>query len=110
MQVSFELTIDSGTALQLANVSTLVTRLAIQCQPATGDGLVYVFNGVPVGTTPATDTTPYITLAAGGTNSPSDTYSDRVDEADDFAIDLQQIWIDGSHSGDVVTVSCNRKV
>ena len=112
MQGSNSFTIAAGTPIQLAAEQplTLATRLVLQCQPAAGAGEIYVFNGVPVGVTPSTTTFPYITLAAGGATSPSDTYSDQVDMADDFGINLARIWIDGSHSGDVFTLSANRKV
>ena len=112
MQVSGSVTINSGTPIQLAAKTppTLFTRLLIQCQPAAGAGLIYVFNGVPYGTTPSTSTFPFVTLAAAGASAPSDDYEDRLDTGDSFAIDLGQIWIDGAHTGDVVTFTGDRKI
>jgi hypothetical protein len=112
MDVTNEFVISSGSPLQIAaeQPPTLFTRIFLQCQPAAGAGLIYVFRGVPPGTTPSISTWPYTTLAAGGATSPSDDYTDRVDMADDFAFNGARIWIDGSHTGDVVTLSGNRKV
>jgi hypothetical protein len=114
MTAAANLTIASGTPIQLCNALTSPTRLAtrviIQCQPAAGAGQIYVFRGVPIGVTPSTSTFPYITLAAGGATSPSDTFTDRLDTGDTSNIDLCGMWIDGSHTGDVVTFSPDIKV
>jgi hypothetical protein len=114
MQAANEFVIASGTAQQLctslSSPTRYVTRLIIQCQPAAGDGLIYVFNGVPIGVTPTISTFPYITLAAGSAAAGSDEYDDRLDTGDTSNIDLCRIWIDGSHTGDVVTFSPNVKV
>ena len=114
MQASGSITISAGSAqqlcTQLSSPTRFCTRLIIQCQPGAGDGLVYVFNVVPAGVTPTISTFPYITLAAGGSTSPSDSYQDQTDTGNTSNIDLCAIWIDGSHTGDVVTFSPNVKV
>ena len=86
----------------------LATRLSIQCQPSGSAEQVYVFFGFK--TVPSTGSNPYLTLAQASATAGGDTYSDRVDQADDSGIDLSQIWIDGAHSGDVVTWTANLKI
>ena len=109
MLVSETLTIASGVPQQVSTTSVPGTRVQIQCQPASTDGLIYVFQGVPKGTTPSTSTWPYITLAAGSASSGSDNFSDATDTGDESWFDVSGLWIDGSHTGDLVTVVFNRK-
>jgi hypothetical protein len=109
-QYSGTVTIDAGAPVPLNTIRMPATRIILQATPAAGSGLIYVFVNVPVGKTPSVDTYPYTTLAPAGANSPSDTYSDQVDFGDGSFFDVSRIWVDGSHSGDVVNYSFSAKI
>jgi hypothetical protein len=106
------ITIVSGTAQQLIPNGPnpkIVTRFVIQTR-ASGTGTVYIFLGVPSGTTPSISTFPYQELAPPANGAPGGSLSDRIDITDDMGIDLSSVWIDGSHTGDVVAWSANFKI
>lgn len=97
------ITVAAGTPVQLATQSTLVRRIFIQMQ-AGGTGMGYVMDGVTVGTTPVANTNPTVQLAAATASAPGGNYSD-ASQTSAYDIDLQKIWIDGSHTGDTILVS-----
>lgn len=120
MRVNFKVTVVAGTPVNVATQGTsgdgipkLATRVLIQLMPAsTGvgyimDGIYGVANGSPrvPNHTASTDLTAIISGAAATT--PGATYSDV-----DFqkGIDISKMWVDGSVSGDTITVSYDLRV
>ena len=107
---NFTKTITSGTPIQVSTTPLTVDRYIIQMAiGGTGYGLICI---VPVGTTPAAScgTAGQLSgqLAPASTTAPGGSWSDSV-ATPGGSINLQTVWIDGSHSGDVVTISANVK-
>ena len=73
----------------------------------TGYGLVY--DGVPISRPPvAGDLTAQ--LATPSDSAPGGSYEDWDKSLDRGGIDMNEVWIDGSHTGDTVAVSFVPKV
>lgn len=98
-RVTKTLTITAGTPIRLATSVTLVDRLVIQMKHG-GSGLGYVMDGITSGT-PSIGANNPVELAPASANAPGGTYQD----SSPLGIDISQIWIDGSNSGDIVGVS-----
>jgi hypothetical protein len=98
---SITLTVVSGTPIHLApdNQPLIVSRIIIQMKHG-GTGMGQIMLGVPKGTTPATSSWPVIELAPATATAPGQSFSDEGPN-----INLAEIWCDGSHSGDLITVS-----
>lgn len=108
-RINLQVTIAAGTPVHVWTQSSpyLVNEMIIQGQPGSSAGLVYVMAGIASGRTPAstnaTDLT--ATLCAATSTVPGCPYSDGTIATSNAGIDVSKIWIDGSHSGDVVVVS-----
>lgn len=111
MRVNERLTINAGTPVQLAPVSTWVRSLFIQMRHGgTGYGTVLDMSQPGLhGVTPSAATGAHVTaeLAPATASAPggSYTYADT-----DRGFDLQWIYVDGSVTSDTVTVSYDQKV
>lgn len=97
-----EITVAAGTPVRLATSRLLVNRIFIQMKTA-GTGRGYVMAGIPVGTTPASTTSAHLTaeLCPATATAPGCAYTDSYPDG----IDVSLIWVDGSHTGDKITVS-----
>ena len=107
---NFTKTITSGTPIQVSATPLTVDRYIIQMAiGGTGYGLICI---VPVGTTPAAScaTAGQLSgqLAPASATAPGGSWSDAVANQGG-SINLQTVWIDGSVSGDKVTISANVK-
>jgi len=102
------ITIAAGTEVQVSTQAIRVDRIFVQALPSASGGLVYVFDGVKSGTTPAFGTNPAAVLCAATSTTPGCSYGDSVNPRSGDAIILSQFWIDGAHTGDKVVVSWNR--
>lgn len=100
-------TIVAGTPIRLSPEPLIVERIFIQMQVGASGGLGYVMDGVRPGTTPVANTNPTVQLGPASTTSPGGNYSDA--DYNSSSISLDRIWIDGSHSGDLVLVSFSTK-
>lgn len=97
-------TITAGTPIQLSVESLIVERIFIEMLAVASGGMGYIMDGVRPGTTPVANTNPTVQLApAPAATSPGGNYSDQ--DWHGCTIDLQRMWIDGSHSGDLVLVT-----
>lgn len=106
---NLQITITAGNAIQVWPMTSpyFVNEILIQGQPGSGAGLIYVMTGIGNNRTPshtaASDLT--ATLCAATSTLPGCPYSDGTLATSNGAIDLSGIWIDGSHSSDVVVIS-----
>jgi hypothetical protein len=120
LRVNTKYTITAGTPINLATGTSsapsagnfqpaYATRIFIQMLHG-GSGLGYVMDGIPPGTTPAVSTNGHLTaeLAAASLTAPGGSYSDS-DPNPAGGIDIRKLWIDGSNSGDTVSVSVDYK-
>jgi hypothetical protein len=107
-RINLKITITSGTPIQLSAIHLYASEILIQAA-AGGTGLIQVCAGIPVGTTPAANcgTAGQLSaqLAPATSTAPGGSYSDQVTSKSGTGIDLETIYVDGSHSGDVVLVS-----
>lgn len=108
---NYLITVTSGTPIQVSSVPVTIDRGLIQMDIAASGGYGSICI-VPVGTTPAAQCATMgqlgARLAPGTATAPGGSYSDFV-AASGGSINLQTIWIDGSHTGDPVIVSVNVK-
>lgn len=108
-RINQKLTIVAGTPIQLSAFHFYVTEIFIQGAASASGGIIEICAGIPLGTTPAAHcgTAGQLTaqLAAATSTAPGGSYSDSVNGKQGSGIDLANIWVDGQHSGDVVTVS-----
>lgn len=113
MRINKAVTIVSGTPIQLSPIPLIVSRISIQAKSG-GTGVIQVMDGIPAGTTPGANGTTAgqltFEISAAGASAPGGNYTDRAYEKDGGGINLQLIWIDGSHSGDVATISYDQRV
>lgn len=121
MRINSTATIVAGTPINVATLLGLDPNFAQWARRWTaqalagGTGLIYIMDGVrPRGTVPANTTSGDLTaqLAPASATAPGSFYEDEYSQDADNQgdIDLSLAWIDGSHSGDTVAVSCNLKV
>lgn len=97
-------TIDAAVPVQLSPESLIVERIFIQMLAVASGGMGYVMDGVRPGTTPVPLTTPTIELApAPSALAPGGSYSDA--DYNSTSIDLQRLFITGSHTGDLMLVT-----
>lgn len=110
MIVNRRITITSGTPIPIETVPTVVRSMSVQMRTGgTGRGLLLNLAFFPLGTVPdgtngqhlAAELAPAAAAAPGGQWSYPD--SDR-------GYDVSRIYIDGSNSGDTVTISYDKKV
>ncbi len=100
-------TIAAGTPVRISTQAINISRRAIQAVPSSSGGLVYVFLGVRSGVTPAYGTNPAFVLCPATATLEGCGLEDRIDEKLEPIV-LNQIWVDGAHTGDKVLVSYNR--
>ncbi len=109
------ITIVAGTPIQVAVNKTLANEVLIQPQ-AGGSGIVYVMADIlPRGRVPATSNTGDVAAqlcASTSATVPGCAYSDPIvaQAGNDVFVDMSLIWIDGSHTGDKVTVSYTARI
>lgn len=112
-RINTQVTINAGTPVRLAGISTPVNRLFIQSLHS-NTGLVYVLLGVPTATTCDATNTAQLTaeLGPGDATHPGQSFSDPQGANGNSPSDyenLQTSCIDGSHTGDKVIVSFWRR-
>lgn len=118
---NLKVTITAGTPVNVGllvdptGAPVFVDRLFIQMAiGGTGVGYVMDLDAYPPGTVPAAagatagQLTAQLTPASAAL--PGGTYGDTSSPRDGTGIDLSTLWLDGSHTGDTVIVSFNRRV
>jgi hypothetical protein len=122
MQICQIYTITAGTPINLATGTAAAPvkgqeiyafDLSIQMQHG-GTGRGYVMDGVPIGAAVLpTAVSPYLSyeLAPATATAPGvNPYYKFVPQGQDRpGVNIHEIWIDGSNSGDTIIVSYNRK-
>ena len=119
MRTNRTITVAAGTPVNLATGGT--TALAKGVQPmwvsrvfiqmlVGGSGYGIIYDGVLPGRLPnaAGSASPDVTAhlaASPSAVAPGGSYGDGDQFRDEVAIDANQIWIDGSHSGDLIAAS-----
>lgn len=125
MRVNKTITITAGTPVNIFTGGAaadpdytdprghLASRVFIQMLHGAGDtfGLGYVMAGITRARVPAIANAGDVTaeLAPASTTSPGGDYSDRDDANPMGGIDVNEIWVDGTNTGDTVKVSYDLK-
>lgn len=109
-RVNRQITITAGTPTRLSIVHQVVNRIFIQPQAAAAGGVIYIMDGIPEGTTPSSSTAAHVTavLCAATATAPGCSYADPPNGGGNSQTglpDLFYVWVDGSHSTDVLVVS-----
>jgi hypothetical protein len=94
-----------GTGLTTASTGArMAVRVFIQALSGANAGVVYVMDGISYGRIPSSSSSSDLTaqLSPASASAPGGNYSD-VDTVS--LIDMNQLWIDGAHTGDKVQVS-----
>jgi hypothetical protein len=109
----FNLGTGKSTAVPLATPPLWVSRVFIQMLVGgTGYGIIY--DGVAYGRLPNAAGTQYpdVTahLAAAQGSNPGGAYGNGDQFRDEVSIDANTVWVDGSHTGDLVAAGFDPKV
>lgn len=99
----------TSTALQSGSQPVWASRYFVQMLPG-GSGYGKVYDGVPLSRALAsTDLTATLGASTAATQ-PGGSYEDWDKTGDRGGIDMNEVWIDGSHTGDTVVLSYVPKV
>ena len=122
MQQNATYTVTAGSPINLATGTTRAPakgeevwawQVSIQMQHG-GSGLGYVMDGIPIGraTAPAASNSADLSLelASATANAPGGSMNKTMPQGQDRAeIAIHEIWIDGSHTGDGMIVSYDKR-
>lgn len=111
MRVNKAITVVAGTPIQISTLKVYASRVFIQMKTG-GTGNGQVMDGQVTQPTGHGATAGQLTaeIAAASASAPGGSYADRAYEKDGTGIDLSQLWVDGDHSGDIMTVSYDQRV